>query len=104
MQSLPTSDISLDSRIPVVSSAASDLSVPISRAPSGVSGLSFGRNLTLAAAVEIVASRAQLTEMQRQALYSSLDAETSSAVTQTAPPAQGGNMGPGDFTTPPAYW
>jgi hypothetical protein len=103
MQSLPTSSASLDSHAPVVSSAASALSIPASQAPSAVSGSTLRHNPTLAAAVELVASHAQLTEMQRQALYSSLDAEASNTM-RPSQPVQGENKGPGDVITPPPYW
>ena len=107
MQSLPTSSASVDSHAPVVSSAASAQSIATSQAPSAMSGPTLGRSPTLAAAIEVVASYAQLTEMQRHALYSSLDAETSSAMRQSemapAAPTQGENTGPNNSLNPPPY-
>jgi len=107
MQSLPTSSASVDSHAPVLSSAASAQSIATSQAPSVISGPSLGRNPTLSAAIEVVASYAQLNEMQRQALYSSLDAETSSAMRQSeiasAATTQGENTGPDNSLNPPPY-
>ena len=92
-----SSSTSLDSHL--VSSAASALSVAASQAPSTLSGPpTSSRNPTLATAIEIVASYAQLTEMQRQALYTSLDGEAMRPV-----PVQGGTTGENPVFISPPY-